>query len=67
VTLTELNRRFTDGQRVDRRMLVRFGLIRSTDRARIVARGTLTRTGLRLAADVTASARARAVLATPHA
>lgn len=66
LTLTELSRRFEDGQRIDHRTLVRLGLIRSTDRARIVARGRLTRTGLRLAADVPASASARAALTTPH-
>lgn len=55
ITLTMVNRAFTNGARVDRAAIVRAGLAPAGVPIRLVASGTLDRTGLRLAADVTAT------------
>lgn len=62
VTLTMLDRVFTDGARVDHAGLVRAGLVRSSDAAKIVNRGVITRQKLRIGADVQLTQGARTAL-----
>ncbi len=63
ITLTMINRAFPDGARLDRTAFVRVGLAPLGLPVRIVASGPLERKGLRLAADVAASAAARSAFA----
>ncbi len=62
VTLSQLSANFTDGARIDQAALVRTGLVHRSTPGRIVATGTLTLKGLRLAADVTATTAALKLL-----